>query len=351
MKRKIQLDGLRGIAILMVFFYHALRVPLAWSGVDLFFVLSGYLITGILLRLKAASDARRSSWNVFYVGRACRILPPVVVFLFLVTIVYHLRWAHLWYWYVFFGANLANILAITPLQAMVPLWSLAVEEQFYFVWPWVVRFAHPRTLKKVAIVLIIAAPLLRAACTPFLTRDAIYYFGLFRVDGLAWGSLIALLERENAAWVHLTRRLAGLCAVAAAVVLCALSALHTFRQSANTVLFNTLGYSLLGVVFAGVVVYVLGSESGFVHAISATRLLRYVGQISYTIYLYHLGVLNIIQKHFHGALVACALSFAVTGAIAALSWTFYESPILRWYRGTEAIVTSSRKAAGIIRSF
>ncbi len=81
MRRIPQLDGLRGVAILMVFLYHALSVPLFWSGVDLFFVLSGYLITGILLRLKdkeklANTPSGTGYWGEFYFRRARRILPP-----------------------------------------------------------------------------------------------------------------------------------------------------------------------------------------------------------------------------------------------------------------------------------
>src|ERR1700677_2373218 len=91
MRRISQLDGLRGIAILMVFFYHAFSVPLLWFGVDLFFVLSGYLITGILLRLKerTADEASASFFVPFYVRRAIRILPPYLVFLVVVSLFFH----------------------------------------------------------------------------------------------------------------------------------------------------------------------------------------------------------------------------------------------------------------------
>jgi peptidoglycan/LPS O-acetylase OafA/YrhL len=103
MKRIPQLDGLRGIAILMVFLYHALHVPIFWSGVDLFFILSGYLITGILLRLKeqqAAEGGHGGWWRSFYVRRACRILPPYVVFLGIVSLFFRVPWLHIWFWYV-----------------------------------------------------------------------------------------------------------------------------------------------------------------------------------------------------------------------------------------------------------
>lgn len=102
MKRTLQLDGLRGIAILMVFVYHALYAPLLWSGVDLFFVLSGYLITGILLRLKTSERAKAASLSSFYSKRARRILPPYLLFLFLASVVFHVHWSHAWYWYTLF---------------------------------------------------------------------------------------------------------------------------------------------------------------------------------------------------------------------------------------------------------
>src|SRR5690242_4935967 len=144
MKRIPQLDGLRSIAILMVFLFHAFQVPVFWSGVDLFFVLSGYLITGILLRLKEQKDGGAVVLRLarsFYLRRACRIHPPFVRYLFDVTLFSRVPWAHLEYWYAFYDANYATATGHDSVRAMVPLWSLAVEEQFYFVWPWVVLLA------------------------------------------------------------------------------------------------------------------------------------------------------------------------------------------------------------------
>jgi peptidoglycan/LPS O-acetylase OafA/YrhL len=165
MKRIPQLDGLRGIAILMVFLFHALQVPVFWSGVDLFFILSGYLITGILLRLKVQGDNGGTCVS-FYVRRACRILPPFIGFLAMATLFFHVNWTHVWYWYVFFDANLASATHHNAVRAMVPFWSLAVDEQFYFIWPWVVLFASQKTLKKITAGVIVIAPVLRAICTP-----------------------------------------------------------------------------------------------------------------------------------------------------------------------------------------
>src|ERR1700722_20002721 len=218
MKRISQLDGLRGIAILMVFLYHALFVPLLWSGVDLFFVLSGYLITGILLRLKERTDtgdASISFFAPFYLRRAYRILPPYLVFLLMASLFFPIPWRHVWFWYAFFAANVANALHQTSV-AMVPLWSLAVEEQFYFVWPWVVRRTNWRTLKYTALGIIVAAPVLRAFCTLFLSSNApIYTLTPFRADLLACGAFIAVSEAEDPLWIRSRRRLAGICALGA----------------------------------------------------------------------------------------------------------------------------------------
>lgn len=327
-KRKLQLDGLRGIAILMVFCYHGLKAPLGWAGVDLFFVLSGYLITGILLRLTSNIDAD-NPWKVFYLRRARRILPPLALFLIVVTIAFKVHWQHLWFWYVFFDANLSNAFHRTVVWAMIPLWSLAVEEQFYFVWPAVVVLCERRTVKRTAIFILIAAPILRAAFTPFVSRDVIYCLTPFRADTLAWGALVALLEFEDPEWIQKRHRLAGYVVLTAGLLVVVLSKFRSFRLDANSILFNTIGYSLIAMSFAMTIVYVLGPTGHFFGSILTSRPLRYMGTISYTFYLYHLGVLILVRRHFHGTSVSAVLDFIITGGIAALSWKFYESQILR----------------------
>jgi peptidoglycan/LPS O-acetylase OafA/YrhL len=101
-------------------------------------------------------------------------------------------------------------------------------------------------------------------------------------------------------------------------------------------LFNTLGYSLLVVIFGGTLISLLGTQAGLVYAIVSAKPLRYLGQISYTFYLYHLGVLILLEQRAHTAILACLLSFAITGAIAAISWRFFESPSLHISRMLES---------------
>jgi peptidoglycan/LPS O-acetylase OafA/YrhL len=168
MRRVPQLDGLRAIAILMVFAHHALHVPFLWTGVDLFFVLSGYLITGILLKAKPGR-AVGGYWKPFYLRRASRILPPYIGLLAVLAFTFHVPWSHIWYWYAFFGANFALAFGKATVDAMTPLWSLAVEEQFYFLWPWVVLWCSRRSLKRISIAILLFCPLARALCTPYST--------------------------------------------------------------------------------------------------------------------------------------------------------------------------------------
>jgi peptidoglycan/LPS O-acetylase OafA/YrhL len=343
MRRKIQLDGLRGMAILMVFLYHGFHVPLLWCGVDLFFVLSGYLITGILLRMKEQQGTTGAALKSFYSRRACRILPAFILFLFMATAVFHIHWSHMWYWYAFFDANFANAFKKAAVWALAPLWSLAVEEQFYFVWPLLALLSSVKTLKRVALGIIVLAPILRAIFTPFVPQEYVYCLTLFRMDALAWGAAIAILEHQDPAWVHSRHRLAAICAVASGVIFCGLSALPSFRLNANSMFFNTLGYSLVAIVFAGTILYALGSQGGVAYSQLTLRPLRYMGQISYTFYLYHLGVLILVRQHVHSAFLIPVIAFGITGAIAAVSWPFFESPILRLHQW--AVVGESKGRA------
>jgi peptidoglycan/LPS O-acetylase OafA/YrhL len=346
MKRISQLDGLRGSAILMIFIYHVFNAPLLWTGVDLFFVLSGYLITGILLRLKerkATGGADTGFFGPFYLRRARRILPPYAGFLIMVTLFFSVPWMHVWYWYAFFAANVANAVHRVPVEAMGPLWSLAVEEQFYFLWPWVVLRANQRTLKHIALGVVIAAPILRTICTPFLSSSIpMYALTPFRADTLACGAFIAISEIENPAWVRMHRRLASICAITAAIAIAALSlTLHSFRHDLNTVVFNSLGYSLFVVVFGGTLIWVLGSGKDFTSAVLNFKPLRYLGVISYTFYLYHRGVILLVERGIHSRVLVFIVSFVILTALSSISWFFFESRIL----GVRPLSPVSAKAA------
>ena len=328
MRRIPQLDGLRAAAILMVFGTHALGIPLLWAGVDLFFVLSGYLITGILLSLKERQSSA-GYFRHFYQRRAYRILPSYLLFLMAVTLLFHLRWI-IWLWCGLFSANVGLAFGKINDSVLTPLWSLAVEEQFYLLWPVVVLLCDVKMLKRVAVVVIVASPCIRALATPlFLTHFPIYFLTLFRGDALCAGAFICISEGQGSHWIQSHRR-AALIATAAATLLFALLSTHSsFRTGADSLLFNSLGYSLITVFFAGVLVITLGLRLGFAHSLLVAAPLRYLGRISYSFYLWHWAVLIVLANYIHLKFPFVLMAFVVTAIISALSWELMERPILR----------------------
>jgi peptidoglycan/LPS O-acetylase OafA/YrhL len=347
MRRILQLDGLRGLAVLMVFATHAFGVPLLWLGVDLFFVLSGYLITKILLRLKEQRlDASGSSyWSVFYLRRAQRILLPYLIFLACMEFL-GVHWLPAWYWYSLFITNIGAAFHKLGSQMLDPLWSLAVEEQFYLLWPLLVLLCSPKRLRWIALSIILASPLLRAFATPFFSDHfPIYCLTIFRGDVLAVGAWIAIAEHEDIGFAHAQQRTAALVAVVTAGIFATLSIYPEFRTAANSIPFNSLAYSLSAIFFGGVVVYSLAISSGPTHALLTFRPLRYLGRVSYTFYLWHVAVLILLERYLQSYWLTPIAAFAATFVLAAFSWKYIESPILNWRRGSKAPVLKIASAA------
>jgi peptidoglycan/LPS O-acetylase OafA/YrhL len=175
-----QLDGLRAIAMLSVFLYAGLGVPLLWMGVDLFFVLSGFLITGILLERKQTGT---SYFRYFYSRRAKPILPPYCLLMVISSLLFGTAWLRHWYWFAFFLTNIPLAFHQLSHPSLGVLWSLAVEEQFYVIWPVVVLLTREALLSWVAWGLLLLAPILRVLATPHLATFApIYNLTPFRME-------------------------------------------------------------------------------------------------------------------------------------------------------------------------
>ena len=346
-----QIDGLRAIAILMVFAAHAFAIPLLWMGVDLFFVLSGYLITGILLRLKENRNSGGSYWSSFYARRIRRILPAYIAFLVVLSFTFRVPWARIWYWYVFFAPNIPLALGKVMVAGMGPLWSLGVEEQFYFVWPLLVLVCSREALHRVVLAIIVISPLLRAVSTPlFSTHFPIYSLTIFRADTLAMGAFIAIATSRDPQWISRFRRAALTSSVLALALLMGFSLLPSFRASANTIFFNSAGYSLSAVFCGSLLICSLGTHEGLLHKLLTIRPLRYLGLISYTFYLYHEAVLLKVGQHLHSSPILIALAaFSVTFLISLLSWHLLEAPILgRSARRLALDLRSTAGASGVI---
>ena len=310
----------------MVFLHHAYTIPLLWSGVDLFFILSGFLITNILLR-----DAGRmpfpSLLGHFYLRRAQRILPAYVLALLLIALFTAQDWRHLWPFYAFFLQNIPDAFHRIGFGPLVHLWSLAVEQHFYLVWPFLVFFLPRRRLAPCMVALLALCPILRALCTPlFAFPEPIYVLTPFRIDAMAAGALAALLlprcNRERA------RRYAQLAIPMGLIAYAVLSLDAHFRRAANAPLFNGLAYSLNILILGGLFVWtVLAASPSPLTRVFASRPLRALGRISYAFYLLHLLVLlrceGLLSPRW-----APPVAFALTVALATLSWYALERPIL-----------------------
>ena len=325
-----QLDGVRALAISAVFLNHAFNVKLLWMGVDLFFILSGLLITGVLLDLR--QGGMREYFRRFYARRARRILPPYVLFLAVFSLVFGLAWARYWYLYLFL-MNFVTALQLPRPFALGPLWSLAVEEQFYLVWPFAVYLLGEVSLGWLAGGLVVTAPLLRWFCTPLLVEHfpqlrhwPIYVLTPFRMDLLAAGALICL------AWRHQRERVLryghlglGLTA-AAGVALVALSRRADFSTIANKPFANVWIYELGLLGGTGLILWAL---SGRGVGVLKLRPVVYLGRISYSVYLIHLLALVVVGEYVRGRVAGGLVALTITLLYASASWILLERPLLR----------------------
>lgn len=323
--RIVQLDGLRALAVMAVFAQHALRAPL-WMGVDLFFVLSGFLITGILLERKARGQ---SYFSYFYARRVRRILPPYLLLMVVSSLLFGLGWAHYWRWYAFFAANIGDALGQSGHDSLNILWSLAVEEQFYIFWPFIVLLLPEALLAVVAVALIALVPVLRAIATPWFDSFwPIYYLTPFRMDLLAAGALLAVLVRRDREALEPFKLPATFLFFAALAVLAWLH-LHFPRfRAANTPISNAMLYSISLVLCTSLVVMALQSK-GFLRRVLSNAVLVYVGTISYTIYLIHLTILYAVWPLVHSRAESAAIALALTLAYASASWFLFEKRLTR----------------------
>lgn len=322
-KRIEQLDGVRAIAIAAVFIHHTLHVKLLWMGVDLFFILSGFLITGILINNKTQS--LKQYFGHFYERRARRILPPYLLLLAITSLIFGMAWARHWYFYLFL-MNFVIAFHVPHPQSLDVLWSLAVEEQFYLLWPLVVYFFSEQTITWAAAAIVFAAPLLRWFCTPlFAYHWPIYALTPFRMDLLAMGALISIVWRNRQNVIKRFGQYGLIFSAFALLALFALSRKPGFTTTANTPQTNLGIYELSLVACSGAILWALSGRGTGILTISPVR---YIGRISYTIYLIHLTVLVLAVRYLHRAWAIDGVVLAATLIYSSVSWVIFEKPLL-----------------------
>ena len=345
------LDGLRGIAALLVLAVHTdmplTRRPMlkeGWVGVDLFFVLSGFLITRILLKSR---NSPRYFTN-FYARRVLRIWP--VYFAIVLLVFAFERFGRLqahtttWGWLVlatftqnfYFGAYGWDSLP----DWLGPTWSLGIEEQFYLVWPLLVRTCSLATLKKVCLAVIFITPFIRALVAYYWHHDdGTLVLTFCRLDTLCFGTLLAIgFESGDLRFSNWVQRLS----------LPAMALFIISEKFASQLICETFLYSLLAIAFAGTLAVCLAPitarSNRFVIALFTFGPLRFVGRVSYCLYLVHEMVFAIAASHPAQRIASQVLGWHPSGwsqivvnwtlslLVATLSWYLFESPILKLKR-------------------
>jgi peptidoglycan/LPS O-acetylase OafA/YrhL len=335
MRQKIrQLDAVRGIAIILVLIHNlhwfywpplALISKYGWMGVDLFFVLSGFLITGILMDARGSANYFRN----FYARRGLRIWPLYYLMLIFIFVMVPLirpqdaaeifQRSTPWWSYAFF---LQNFLVAAPVLAVGPLgvsWSLAVEEIFYLVWPFFVRYLSVERLQILAWVVLLASPRLRL---DFLSRHWLIYSNPFcRLDGLMAGALLAILVRKRG---FVAIRLVKLAWVAFLV-----GVPLAITTAAYGILWLT--FSIAALASAAFVYLGLFESHSWFRSLLTNRFLIFTGTISYALYLLH-KIPDDVFKRLHEKdahpLAAFWAIVAISYLAAIVSRSLVEKPFL-----------------------
>jgi peptidoglycan/LPS O-acetylase OafA/YrhL len=209
------------------------------------------------------------------------------------------------------------------------LWSLAVEEQFYLVWPLVVFHLQTAALRRTIFLTICSVPVLRAVFSRFLTGEQIYLLTPFRLDGLMIGALLAICHRSDQARFERWARAAPVVMLIALLCFAASALDREFTKDAGSVYFNTLGYLYIA-VFAGALIAYLVKSSGVPALVFSWRPITYLGTISYMMYLVHEPMIQLLVPFgkLNGPLYARLLAFLATVTFASISWRVLEKPLL-----------------------
>jgi peptidoglycan/LPS O-acetylase OafA/YrhL len=340
------LDGLRTIAVLMVIVSHFFSIDsfpdyFKWlhratqfgsSGVSLFFVLSGFVITRILLQ----SVQNEHYFKSFYMRRVLRIFPLYYFALFCYYVIPYiapLLKLHIGVQYpigqnvVYFVAYLQNIAITFNWNSAGPIhfWSLAVEEHFYLVWPAIVFFIYPSSSKRLIyliFILIATAFILRF----FMLKHGynIDYFTPVRIDQLLLGSFLAILERKGL----LTRSFSKYYIVTLSIGI----VFFIFCIFQNAFYVDLYKHNALGLIYFGLIALtIVYAEKSLLSSFLNLSFMQYIGKISYGMYVWHPLVLVTINKLYPtpSVLLNFVLVLTLTTAVSALSFKFLETPFLK----------------------
>ncbi len=347
------LDGLRGIAILLVVIYHNFSFltffRFGWMGVDLFFVLSGFLITDLLLKTKENGSFLKN----FYIRRVLRIFPLYYLTLFIFfllapyffsekgpsTVFHYYEENKFWFW-TYFQNWLFVEKGMAPVPYLSHFWSLAVEEQFYIFWPLIVFFVKDLSkLKKLSIILILIAIVFRFYTRISFPDDVEKYYcsTLTRMDSLLIGGLLAIRLKEGL--IIPTMFIKSVSCICVLLLTLVFISGDSLRQ--DNLILSTVGYTCFAVFFSCVIYLFITARESIISWFKGLHILNYIGKISYGIYVYHIPIYLILGTQFSNVISTWAnidkgqtgicvsvLSLIFTLLASTASFYILEKPIL-----------------------
>ncbi|HWB62820.1 MAG TPA: acyltransferase [Chitinophagales bacterium] len=358
MKYVKPLDGYRAIAVLLVIIDHWLPpndplkvLPYGFMGVNMFFVLSGFLITSILLKSHDAIQEGKMTaghaFKIFYIRRTLRIFPVyylllIIILLFAPNIFDQVPGSKPWFF--LYASNIYFYLKKTWAGGLSPLWSLAVEEQFYLIWPLIILFIlHRRHIFKLMIAFVVGALLLRIAMefSPEIIRRQGSYVILTPacVDAFGMGALLSLYYADKSKFSAFKRLFNYLSPVTLVVFILSV----TFLNYYQAIIYRTC----ISILSVWLLIYLLDEQKWVTRNFFGNTAMVYIGKISYSIYLFHDFIPWFYQslgKYFHdnglfipfihrsilpfiGGYKQNLLYFAFLLALSSLSWYLFEKPI------------------------
>lgn len=341
-----QLDGLRAIAVSMVFIDHWVgeryHLGIMWGdlGVKLFYVLSGFLITGILLEIRPVVGRQLlRGARQFYIRRFLRIFPLFYLTLFLAALAGFPGVRETFWWHVSYLSNF-YIASISAWPSFIShFWSLAVEEQFYLSWAWLILFIPHRGLLPVLVTLLVLGPISRFAGVILGGNPiSIYVLPVSSFDVLGIGALLAYLSRFGASHRISVDKLARISLVVGAATFIGIEILE--RTVSRTPVVEALHLTIKPVAIGGVYGWLVLRASVGLKGIAGTLLtarpIAHMGKVSYGLYMFNpfmpsvagwflapVGLLPLMDI----APLRLAVLLAATVGLASLSWRFFEGPI------------------------
>ena len=338
-----ELDGVRAIAALMVMVFHFFQPIetsnkillllkkvsiLGQTGVSLFFVLSGFLITRILLSTK---DNKNYFYN-FYIKRSLRIFPLYYAFLIIYYYIFPIIAKsnfidfnqQIYYWV--YLQDFAQTFKWKNLFGPGHFWSLAVEEHFYLFWPLLIYFFNKKKIFISIIVLIVVSILVRIVLT--YNGYEVFYFTFSRMDELAVGALLAILELNK----RLINKNSYKFIILLFIVLLPTLAIFILNNASGNSSLQIIKFILLSFAYFSLIGFVITSnDNNIIKRILKLKAFSYTGKISYGLYVYH-PICFWMFNHFFSTnhfLINLLGSFILTFIIASTSYYFFESYFLK----------------------